>query len=183
MYILLFIVLTVVLYFLSRSNIIKLSAYLHRKTHGQNTVFIIISFFLFPGTALHEISHFLVASALMMRVHEVVIFPKWEGSQIKLGRVLYEKKGIFRGILVGIAPFIIGTFFFWFIAAFHLFPSKNIALDILFGYLLIVISTTMFSSKQDLIEVVYLIPLSIILFGIAYVVNINGFALKYISII
>ncbi len=182
MYIVLFIALSIALYFLSRSNIVKLSGYLHRKTRGQNSKFMIISVFLLPGTALHEISHFLAATALMMRVHEVVIFPKWDGNQIKLGRVLYEKKGTFRGILVGIAPLIVGLWFFWFLAAFHIFPSKNILFDLLFGYLSIVVSTTMFSSKQDLIDIVYLIPLAIFLFGIVYVININGFAIKYISL-
>jgi len=122
---------------------------------------------------MHELAHFLFAVILFLRVYEVKIIPEWEGNSIKLGHVLYGKKDIFRGIMVGIAPFFAGLGFFFFLSTTKIFPNSNLYLTILLGYLIFVVSTTMFSSKQDLIDIGYLIPIGLLIAVFCYIFNIN----------
>lgn len=109
----------------------------------------------------------------MLKVYDVRIFPQWEKHQIKLGSVLYEKKDIFRGIVVGVAPLFFSLFFFWFLSRFRLFPNDSVWLNILLGYVVYAVSSTMFSSKQDLVDFAFIIPLIIIIMGIIYIFNIR----------
>lgn len=158
----------VVLFFLTRSTIQSTFTQLRRWFKHTHTVYGIMSALFFPGTVLHELSHALMAMITFQRVHEIHVFPSWDHNSIKLGYVYYAKKDVFRGILVGIAPIFAGLATLWFIAQFRLFPTENIWWNLLFGYLVFTISTTMFSSKQDLIDVIYIIPVIIIALALYY---------------
>lgn len=171
--VLVFILQIVFLYVLTRLSLNELYFFLKRVIKKEKAVFSILSVLFFPGTVLHEFAHFFTAMLLMLKVHQIKIIPDFYQNQIKLGTVFYEKKGGVRGILVGIAPFFAGLFFFWWIAAFGFFPSENLSLNLFFGYLIFTISSTMFSSKKDLIDLVYLIPLTILITGILYVFDIK----------
>jgi len=133
----------------------------------------LVSFLFFPGTVIHEMGHFVAATVLNLKVYEIRLFPQWKKNQIKLGSVFYEKKDFLRGILVGVAPIFFGLIFFWFLAKFHLFPNSQIGLNIFFGYIIFSVSSTMFSSKQDLIEFGLIVPLLIIIIGMIYIFNIR----------
>ena len=69
------------------------------------------SFFSFPGTVLHELSHWLMAELLQVQTGEIKIIPDLDTSEKrkKLGSVMTEKTDPFRGFMIGIAPFIVGT--------------------------------------------------------------------------
>ncbi len=163
----------IILFFIVRLNLKEIFAFLRRFITNDKLSFAIISVLFFPGTVLHEMAHFFAATALMLRVKEIKIFPKLEDHYIKLGEVSYEKKDSARSILVGIAPILAGLWLFWAFASFKLFPSANLIVDIIIGYLIFVVSSTMFSSKKDLIDLIYIIPLSIIVLGILYVFNLR----------
>ncbi|MEK7070376.1 MAG: hypothetical protein AAB966_01075, partial [Patescibacteria group bacterium] len=118
-------------------------------TFGSN---ILLSLLFFPGTVLHEIAHFSFCILLMLPVKEVKVLPEFHHHQIKLGSVSYIKKGIFRPIIVGIAPLFFGLGFLWYIVRFQYFPSPSLIQTAIFSYLIFAVSSTMFSSKQELVD-------------------------------
>jgi hypothetical protein len=149
------------LFFISRTNIRYIFFLLHSFTSNKNIVYTVIATIFLPGTIIHELSHFLGAMVLLLKVHEIHIFPQWDKGYIKLGRVVYEKKDVFRSILVGIAPIIVGLLFFWWLSAISVFSIHNIYIRIVAVYIIFVVSSTMFSSKQDLVDLIYIIPVII----------------------
>jgi hypothetical protein len=167
-----FIVELILLYIVSRKTTNELFHFF-RRFFDDSVVFVIITIIFLPGTIIHEFAHYFMAIALMLHVREISILPVFEKNYIKLGKVVYEKKDFVRGILVGIAPIFAGLFFFWFLSFLHIFPNENIFLTILFGYLIFISSTTMFSSKQDLVDLIYIVPLFLVAGGILFILNIN----------
>lgn len=133
----------------------------------------LVTVFFLPGTILHEMAHFFGATLLMLKVKEVNILPQRKNHYVKLGSVLYEKKDVIRGVLVGISPFFFAMFFFWLIAKTHIFPHPNLIISILSGYGIFVVTSTMFSSGKDLQDLLFIIPLGIIVIGILYILNIR----------
>ena len=168
-----FLVLTISLYFISRATINNIYSFLSIFTKNNRFIFSVVSILYFPGTVAHEMAHFLAATILFLKVKDIKIFPKFEGNDIKLGSVVFEKQDFLRGIIVGLAPFILAFFIFYAISSFNLFPSNTLVKNILFCYLIFSISSTMFSSKKDLIDLIYLVPTVIILAGIFYVFGLN----------
>lgn len=170
-----FIAQTFLLYLITRASLERLFIFLSSHIRSRKVVYALISTVYFPGTLLHEVAHLTMATGLLLRVKEIQIFPKITGENtIKLGHVLYEKRGVIRSVFVGIAPFILGLAFFWSLAYFQLFPSQNWGLNIIFGYLIFTVSSTMFSSKQDLVDILYAIPLIIMVVGVVYIFNLTG---------
>ncbi|MBI4225724.1 hypothetical protein HY612_01285 [Candidatus Roizmanbacteria bacterium] len=163
----------VLIYLLSRWVINKLFHFLRIFISDDHLVFSLVSLLFFPGTIVHEVAHFFAATVLFLRVRSISIFPKWEGREIKLGSVLYEKKDFVRGLLVGIAPIFAGLLFFWFVAVFNLFPSKSIVLNIVFLYLIFAVSSMMFSSKRDLVDLIYIFPFLVFLYGFIYIFDLK----------
>ena len=142
---------------------------------NDKTIIKVISLVYFPGTVLHELSHYIVALLLNLHPREIQLFPIIEGNKIKLGHVLYEKNphDFLRSILVGIAPFMGGMISLWLIIQTKLFPGNSWWQTLIFSYLILAISANMFSSKQDLIDVGYLIPLGLFISLILYFVPIQ----------
>src|SRR4051812_13086785 len=106
-----FVIQLIGLYFVSRQTIKELFIFL-RKFLPNGAAFTIITILFLPGTALHEMAHFITALILFLHVREISILPEFQKDQIKLGKVIYEKKDIFRGILVGVAPIFFGLLIF-----------------------------------------------------------------------
>ncbi len=172
---LLFITQSALLYLITRVTLKRLFIYLSSVTQNRKLVYALISTIYFPGTLLHEAAHLVMATLLLLRVKEIQIFPKATGEQtLKLGHVAYEKRGALRGVLVGSAPFFLGLIFFWALAYFKLFPGSNLWRTILFGYLIFAVSSTMFSSRQDLVDILYALPLVIMGIGIIYIFNLTA---------
>ncbi|MFN4212710.1 MAG: hypothetical protein ACK4FL_01970 [Microgenomates group bacterium] len=168
-----FLIQLTVLFFLSKITINNLFYFLKSFIKNQKTVFLLMSLIFLPGTIVHELSHFFAATALFLKVDDLQIFPRFEGAETKLGHVVYEKKDFLRGFLVGVAPVFGGLFFFFFLSFFKLFPSGNLWGNIFFGYLVFAISSTMFSSKKDLVDFIYIIPTVLIFIGVIYVFDIK----------
>jgi hypothetical protein len=110
-----------------------------------------------------------MAILLLLKVRSISFFPEFNGNSIKLGHVTYEKKDGFRSLLVGIAPLIGGTITLYLFFYFKMFPQRDFLLTIGGIYLIFVISSTMFSSKQDLKDILYCIPIILIGAGLLYV--------------
>lgn len=173
MHYILFLIQLLAIFFLTKKTTNEVFNFFRAVGVEEKTIFIIVSILFLPGTILHELAHFFAAMILFMKVREVKILPEFEENEIKLGRVLYEKKDFVRGILVGIAPPFAGLLFFWTIAFFKLFPNQNLLITILLAYLVFAVSSTMFSSKQDLVDIIYVIPIAGILSGLIYVFNLR----------
>lgn len=151
------------IYFLSRLVLQKAYGVLSR-IGSRKTIILIIALLYEPGTIVHELSHYFVALILNMHPQEVSIFPVIEEHKIRLGHVLYQRgKGDFlRPILVGIAPIFGGMTVLLLIVYCKFFPGGQLWQTIVFGYLILAITANMFSSPQDLVDIVYLIPVGII---------------------
>jgi hypothetical protein len=118
-------------------------------------------------------SHFVMATILFLKVRDVDVFPSWQHNYIKLGKVVYEKKDVLRSIIVGIAPVIIGLLFFWWLSIIDALQGDMLWLRILLIFIIFIISSTMFSSKQDLIDIIYIIPLVFVIGLIVYILQID----------
>lgn len=164
----LFLILCVALFFLSRKTIHTCFFFFSRFLKHPQAAYRMIALLYFPGTAIHEMSHLVMAMILNLKVRDITLIPKVRGNTLKLGTVTYEKRDVVRGLIVGIAPFFAALYAFWLIDAFKLLYI-NYWTGALFSYMVFTISSTMFSSKQDLIDLVYVVPI-FVLIGIALVV-------------
>jgi len=165
----------IAIYFLAHS-LLNMSFHLFRKIFRSDSIIIWITALLYlPGTILHEISHYFFALLLAMNPEEVSIFPRIEKDHIQLGHVLYRRhpSDVFRPIIVGIAPFFgaIGTL--WAIESFHLFPAGVWWQTALVGYLILAVTANMFSSKQDLVDLIYVVPIFLIIGALVYLFGIQ----------
>jgi hypothetical protein len=172
---LLFIGELILIYFLAHS-VLNYSFSLFRKFSFSDSVIIwLISFLYLPGTILHEISHYFFALILAMHPEEVSILPHIEKNHIRLGHVLYRKHSMdfIRPTIVGIAPFFGAIGLLWVIQSFHLFPGNIWWQTVVFGYLILAITANMFSSKQDLVDLIYIFPPFILIGILIYIFGIH----------
>ncbi len=115
----------------------------------------------FPGTLVHELSHFLTAKLLFVSTGKIELIPYGEGRNIKLGSVMIAKTDFMRNIFIGIAPFFAGTAIL--LSMLFYLPQnifENKFLLFLVVYIIFEIGNNMFSSKKDLegtVEVVLII--------------------------
>lgn len=169
----LFVIQIVLIFFISRVSTNEMFYTLRIFFKNEKFILSLVSIFYLPGTIIHEFAHFIAASMLFLKVKSLTIFPRFLDNYIKLGSVVYEKKDVIRGILVGIAPIFAGLFCFFIIDASKIFPSNNLLLNIFIVYFIFTVSSTMFSSKQDLVDLIFVIPLIIIVVGVIYIFNIK----------
>lgn len=111
----------------------------------------------FPGIIIHELSHFFVASLLLVPTGKISFFPEEE----KMGSVQVAKADPVRQTLIGLAPTLAGTAAILAIFFFALkLPIKVLAVSELFSlfkitrhlpwlYLIFSINNTMFASPED----------------------------------
>jgi hypothetical protein len=101
---------------------------------------------------LHEISHFLAALFLLVKVSDINLLPRKTEKGLRMGSVSIGKTDPIRRLIIGIAPAFVGIFTIVFGIAQLL--EKNLIYDwrvlILTSYLLFVIGNTMFSSRKDM---------------------------------
>lgn len=119
----------------------------------------VLSFLFLPGVIVHELSHWLIASILFVRVGEIEFKPKIEDHGLKLGSVAIAKTDPIRRAIIGFAPIFVGLIII--LGAVHIFTANlsffwsnqiYIAVFLVLGifYILFVVSNTMFSSKADM---------------------------------
>ena len=148
---------------------------MRRFIHSDTVIIWITAILYLPGTMLHEISHYFFALLLAMHPEEVSLFPHIEKNHIRLGHVLYRRhpSDVIRPIIVGIAPFFGAISLLWTIQSFHLFPGGVWWHTALFGYLILAITANMFSSKQDLVDLIYIVPVSLIIGAVLYIFGVQ----------
>ncbi len=150
---------------------------LHSLTGNLTFSTYLVAALYLPGVIIHELSHLVMAVFLLLEVKSISFIPHAEplpnGIGLRLGSVGYYRRDPIRGALVGVAPFIVGI-----IILYLLFLSPFLSQletpwrQVVLTYLVFIISSTMFSSKQDLVDVwivvVFFAILSIILlfFGV-----------------
>lgn len=141
------------LFFLSQFLTRSLSRLLMKITKNQSLTVNLLSFLFLPGIVIHELSHLLSASLLLVPVGEIEFVPKIkEGGGVKMGSVGIGKTDIFRRMLIGTSPFFIGVVIITsslFYFSEHFFFSPFLTKVFLF-YLLFEVGNTMFSSRKDL---------------------------------
>lgn len=159
----------VAIFIFSRAVLRHMFLFLHALTRSQTFGIGVISFLYFPGTVVHEMSHYIVALLLNLHPRDISLFPVIEGRRVRLGHVEYEReKGdIIRPILVGIAPLFGATVVLWLIIQTNLLFEGGILTRIITGYFLLSVTANMFSSDQDLKYIWYVIPLGLLL-GLLY---------------
>jgi len=114
---------------------------------------------LLPGTIIHELSHFLVATLLFVRTGELTVIPKVEEESIKAGSLKHANTDPIKRTLIGIAPMIIGLIIIYFLGNIIFNQFSNFPLLIANSYLLIAVSLSMFSSKKDLEVAIFVVPI------------------------
>lgn len=136
----------------------------------------VLAWILLPGTIIHEISHFLIASILRVPTGEISVFPKFdkESREVKTGHVMLGKSDPIRRTIIGLAPLIIGISLIYLIGKIiipttselfnNLSQLNNISPILLLttNYLLLIISVTMFSSKKDLERLIIAAPITLV---------------------
>jgi hypothetical protein len=142
----------VVLYFLSRMVFSRISQVLRSFIRKSNWSYYLLAALFFPGTYIHELSHYGMAKLLFVRTFAVSFKPKIEGNLITLGSVEIAKTDFIRRFLIGAAPFlfgsiiVIGSMYMLYVNNLHTSPLA-IAIEI---FLVFEIGNTMFMSKRDL---------------------------------
>lgn len=64
---------------------------------------------LLPGVVLHEFSHLLVAKLLRVRIRRISLQPQVQGQKIQMGAIVLDKPDSVRGLLIGLAPLVLGS--------------------------------------------------------------------------
>lgn len=168
-----FLLLIVIIYIITQLIIKELFLLLRKFFKSDFITFALISLLFLPGTIIHESAHFLTALFLILPVKSMTIFPRWDENEIKLGEVLFIKKDFLRAILVGIAPIFFGIGILFSLFYFHIYPTSNLGLNILYSYLIFSISANMFSSKQDLKDLLLIIPVILVVVMLFYVFDVK----------
>ncbi|MEM4720396.1 MAG: hypothetical protein QXZ30_03075 [Candidatus Bilamarchaeaceae archaeon] len=112
---------------------------------------ILLSILFFPGTLIHELSHFIMAQILLVKTGEINLIPRFDGRKVTMGSVTVIGADPFRRILIGVAPFLTGISLIlallFLTQKYHLLNTPWI---IVISYSVFEISNSMFSSKKDL---------------------------------
>ena len=147
----------------------------------------------FPGVALHEVSHFLMAKLLLVRTAHFSLVPQArKDGTVQLGYVSVRKVDKFRDALIGLAPLLSGGLVVaglgtWKLGLAELFPYL-VSADLgafmnglaalpklpdfwLWFYLTFVVSSTMLPSKSD--RQAWL-PVVLVLIGMALAALVAG---------
>ncbi|MFH0749558.1 MAG: hypothetical protein V1917_01415 [Candidatus Gottesmanbacteria bacterium] len=131
---------------------------LMRIIKSRSIAITIITLFLFPGTVIHELSHLFTAEIFGVKTGTLTLAPESiEGNDIQSGSVAIAKTDPFRRTLIGMAPTINGsiavTALSWWLMNIIQY-ERYILIDTRFSiififYLILTISNTMFTSRED----------------------------------
>ncbi len=141
-----------VLYLLARKTSRKILMFFYKLTRSKKSAIYLFALLFFPGTFIHEMSHFLTGLFFLVPVGKVELFPKIEEDGVKMGSVAVGKTDPVRRTIVGIAPvlfglaIILGSVFYVYTK--NLFATPLVL--IILAYIIFEVGNTMFSSKKDL---------------------------------
>lgn len=155
---------------------------LMRIVRSRTIAVTVMTIVLFPGTVIHELSHLFTAEILGVRTGKLTLAPESiEGNDIQSGSVAIAKTDPFRRTLIGIAPFVNGiaaltalSWWFTMIVTQGQFILLDIRLSlVLIFYLILTISTTMFTSKEDMAGVIPVLLAIVLLAVSGYIAGIR----------
>ena len=172
--IVLFFALSFALYFVSRKTINSCFYFFSRFFKSPQSAYRMMALLYFPGTALHEISHYLIALLLGFKNVNINLIPKIRGNTITLGTVTYNKRDPVRGLIIGIAPFFAALFFFKVIDASGIL-FLNVWWTAIVSFFIFTVSSTMFSSKQDLVDAFFVSAIFLLLSILTFIAYRLGF--------
>jgi hypothetical protein len=141
----------IILFFLSRELTRSFTYVMFNLLKSKKITVMLLALLFFPGTLIHELSHFLMAKVLFVHTGKMHLLPRIEGDGVILGSVGIGHSDIFRRMLIGAAPFLFGTtlllctlFYVTDQRLWEHVPSLLVA-----GYIVFEVGNTMFSSKKD----------------------------------
>lgn len=181
----LFLLLLIVLFFLSQKIQTSIFNNVFIVTKNRNIAIGVLIILLLPGTIIHELSHFIIATILRVPTGELTVLPTVEkDGTVKAGKLFLGDTDPFRLSIIGLAPILIGLLLIYiagqyFIPAFSQPLTTNRQLTTLslfvICYLLFAISLTMFSSRKDVESLILSGPIVLILFVSLYIVGVRIF--------
>ncbi|HEX6977460.1 MAG TPA: hypothetical protein VF185_03890 [Patescibacteria group bacterium] len=168
-----------VLYLIVRKTSRKIMTFFYRLTKSKKAAAYLFAFLFFPGTFVHEMSHFLTGLLLLVPVGKVELMPVIEEDGIKMGSVGIGKTDPIRRTLIGIAPILFGVgiilFSIFYVYQHNLFSQPLFVA--LISYIVFEVGNTMFSSKKDLEGVFAVFVTAIVFYAFLYFfglrININ----------
>lgn len=169
------------LFLLSRKITANLYVLVYLLIRSKRLALGILSLVLLPGTTIHEISHFLLATLVRVKTGKLTIIPEiGEKGEVRAGKLEIEKADPFRHALIGLAPIFIGLLIIYYIGVFffsniQLITHNPQPITILGIYLLFATSTTMFSSKKDIESLVIVLPIIFLIFAVLYYLGLRIF--------
>lgn len=141
-----------------------------RLTHSRSVAITILTIILFPGTVIHELSHLFTAEILGVHTGKLTLAPQSiEGEEVQSGSVQVAVTDPFRRTLIGIAPTITGMISLS-ILSWYLSHTQQLIIGIALLYLILTISNTMFTSKEDL-KGVLPVAITLVLFFSAFYIS------------
>lgn len=190
---LVFLFLVIAIAFVKQQTVNILFHFSHRISGKPHVGIWFYAILFFPGTLLHELSHFFAAELLRVKTGEVHLFPKQEEGYVKLGHVTVAKADPIRSLLIGTAPFLVGITLLCVFITLHFqglqtepfsfetittvfFTAIKDPLTWLLFYFIIVISHAMFLSENDRKEIL-VVPVTL-----AFLAALFYFAKGFISI-
>lgn len=169
-----------ILFLLSKKLTRMLSLYFYIKTKSKKATITYLAFLFFPGTFIHELSHYLMAVFTNVRVGDMEFMPQMTEHGVKLGSVSIAHTDPIRRLLIGMAPFLFGTTIIltmlYLGAQYSLF--NNPWYLVITGYAVFEIGNTMFSSRKDMEGALELL---LFLFVLMFILYLTGLRLPAID--
>lgn len=110
---------------------------------------VFIAIIYFPGTVLHEFSHYAFAKLLGVPVHGFSVMPRFIDRGMEFGHVRIQRVDIFRRGLIAIAPMIVGIISFGVAVYIFMQNDTTTVARIGLGYFLLCILNMMVPSRED----------------------------------
>lgn len=180
---------SILLYFIARKLTEAIFGITIFTTKSKKIGVTVLSLILFPGTIVHELAHLFTAEIMGVRTGKLTLAPdSLADNELRTGSVSIQQTDPFRRFIIGVAPILWGTatlfilsYFFKTIAGDALSTGS---LDPIFTwptwlYLLLLlygsfsVSTTMFSSKEDMKGSLPIIIVTILVLLTLYIVGIR----------
>lgn len=166
------------LFLLSRNFSSHFSNFIHQVTKNKHITIYIMAIILFPGTIIHELSHFLMAIILFVPVTNIAFLPRLQNDKLILGQVSVQKTDPIRRLLIGASPVVMGVILIY---SFFYFLTTYASLSffwtiVILCYLSFTVGNTMFSSEKDMEGA---LELSIFLVLVTIALSFLGFTLPY----
>lgn len=155
------IILLIALYRITLQSIGRIYVFFRRLRFSDGLSKLLLSIIFLPGTFVHELSHFVCALVTMHRVTGFTILPVLGTKGVRMGSVSYYPKHPILSLVVGIAPFF-GGYFATALIYLWIQQTSNPLIYLPLWYVLFTIQSTMFASESDLKEIIWMVPIALI---------------------